>query len=153
MRQASQFYFHLVWYSCDTLTADCHSILSEFYYGNFLPFLHVSVSSLHGAKTLSTSTRLIQRSATEHFAPFRSGEDITICLIYVPRAASIKYASFQFAFDNWQFHDVDFYSILKCSMWLWQPSERSTRLDDDRRRAHKKKSHNLIHRCATCILI
>lgn len=38
MRQASQFYFHLVWYFCDTLTADCHSILNKFYYENFLLF-------------------------------------------------------------------------------------------------------------------
>lgn len=39
MRQASQFYFHLVWYFCDTLTTTCHSILNKFYYKNFYTFL------------------------------------------------------------------------------------------------------------------
>lgn len=123
MRQASQFYFHLVWYSCDTLTADCHSILSEFYYGIFLPFfLHVSPYTER--KTPASRSRSREPNSPTRSVP---GEDITICLICAaPRAASIKYASFQFAFDNWQSHDVDFYSILKRSMWLWQPRSSSS---------------------------
>lgn len=82
MRQASQFYFHLVWYFCDTLTADCHSILNKFYYEYFY-LLFYTLAQHGGGEIASTSMAPKEKQSTISNRVVSSARDITICLIYV----------------------------------------------------------------------
>lgn len=110
MRQASQFYFHLVWYFCDTLTVHCHSILSKFYYEFFFP--------IFVAKENCWKRRSIWKIYFEFPLSVVSRKKVVLRkisqFVWFMFRASIKYASFQFAverLDSWHFYDGDFYSI------------------------------------------
>lgn len=62
MTQTSQFYFHLVWYFCDILTAKCQSIFNKFYYEFFNTFERAGIGNYYLFAYLSETSNRAQHS-------------------------------------------------------------------------------------------